>query len=254
VEDLDRLNQELRALDQMKTEFVTLVSHELRAPLTNIRAGVELLLPEEAGVPEPARTSLRLIQEETARLGTFVEAILDLSALDARRFPLRVAPLDFAAEALTAVDRFASVPGHERIRMQLARGLPSVLADERALASVLYHLLDNGLKYAPQGAIDLGAEAEPDRLVAWVRDRGPGIPEADREKVFDMFHRLDSSDSREVYGHGLGLHLVRRLLEAMDGGIRCETASGGGARLFFWLPRSEVVAEGALGPHGSQAP
>jgi two-component system sensor histidine kinase KdpD len=219
----------------MKSEFVTLVSHELRAPLTNIRAGVELLLPAEAGVPEPARTSLRLIQEETARLGTFVEAILDLSALDAGRFPLRVAPLDFAAQARIAVDRFQPVPGHERIRVLLDDDLPLVQADERALASVLYHLLDNAVKYAPEGPIDLGAQAEPGRLVAWVQDRGPGIPEAEREKVFDMFHRLDSSDARVVYGHGLGLHLVRSLLEAMGGGIRCEGPAGGGARLSFWM-------------------
>ena len=250
VEDLDRLNQELRALDRMKSEFVTLVSHELRAPLTNIQAGVELLLPAESGVPEPARTSLRLIQEETARLGSFVEAILDLSALDAGRFPLRVAPLDFAAQARGAVDRFRSMQGHERIRVQLDDGLPPVQADERALASVLYHLLDNALKYAPEGPIDLGAEAEPDRLVAWIRDRGPGIPEADRERVFDMFHRLDSSDAREVYGHGLGLHLVRRLLEAMGGGIRSDTAAGGGARLSFWLARS--ASGDVLEEHGKE--
>jgi signal transduction histidine kinase len=229
VEDLDRVNQDLRALDRMKTEFVTLVSHELRAPLTNIRAGVELLLPDEAGIPEPARASLRLIQEETTRLGSFVEAILDLSALDAGRFPLRMGPLDFAAQARISVDRFHGVPGHERIRLQLDDRLPPIEADERALASVLYHLLDNALKYAPQGPIEVGAQAEPGRMLAWVRDRGPGIPEADRERVFDMFHRLDSSDAREVYGHGLGLHLVRRLLETMGGGIRSETAPEGGA-------------------------
>jgi signal transduction histidine kinase len=250
VEDLDRLNQELRALDQMKSEFVTLVSHELRAPLTNIRAGVELLLPAEAGVPEPARTSLRLIQEETARLGTFVEAILDLSALDAGRFPLRVGPLDFAAQARIAVDRFRPAPGHERIRVELEDDLPLVQADERALASILYHLLDNALKYAPHGPIDLGARAEPGRIVAWVEDRGPGIPEADREKVFDMFHRLDSSDAREVYGHGLGLHLVRRLLEEMGGDIRSEAPAGGGARLSFWLASGESAD--VLDGHGEE--
>jgi signal transduction histidine kinase len=254
VEDLDRLNRDLLALDRMKSEFVTLVSHELRAPLTNIRVGVELLLPEEAGVPERARSSLRLIQEETTRLGSFVEAILDLSALDAGRFPVRVAPLDFRAEARTAVERFRSGAGYERIRVGLAPDLPPVQADARALASILYHLLDNALKYAPEGAIELGAEAEANRLVAWVGDRGPGIPMADRENVFDMFHRLDSRDSREVYGHGLGLHIVRRLLQAMGGGIRIESAIGGGARLVFWLPRSEVVAEEGLVPQGSRAP
>jgi signal transduction histidine kinase len=245
VEDLDRLNQELRALDRMKSEFVTLVSHELRAPLTNIRAGVELLLPEGAGIPEPARGSLRLIQAETTRLGTFVEAILDLSALDAGRFPLRLAPLDYADEARGAVERFAGVEGHERIRLGLAGDLPPVLADQRALASVLYHLLDNALKYAVDGPIELGAEPEPDRLVAWVRDHGPGIPEADRERVFDMFLRLDASDSREVYGHGLGLHLVRRLLKAMGGGIRAEAADGDGVHMAFWLPRYLATDESA---------
>jgi two-component system sensor histidine kinase KdpD len=179
---------------------------------------------------------LHLIQEETVRLGTFVEAILDLSALDAGRFPLRLAPLDFASAARSALDRFAAVPGGDRIQLDLADDLPEVVADDRAIGSVLNHLLDNALKYAPQGPIELGARSDGDRLAAWVRDFGPGIPEADREKVFDRFHRLDTSDAREIYGHGLGLHLVRRLLEAMGGTIRAEPADGGGARLIFWLP------------------
>jgi PAS domain S-box-containing protein len=252
VEDLDRLNRELRALDQMKSEFVTLVSHELRAPLTNIRAGVELLLPEEAGLPPAARSSLQLIQQETARLGGFVEAILDLSALEAGRFPLRLAPLDFAAEARAALERFRSTAGYDRIAIELPSDLPPVEADERALASVLYHLVDNALKYAPDGEVRLEAEAEPERLVAAVSDHGPGIPDADRERVFDMFHRLDSSDAREVYGHGLGLHLVRRLLEAMHGGIRAEEASGGGARLIFWLPTAAALESPAGAGGASQ--
>jgi signal transduction histidine kinase len=245
VEDLDRLNRELLALDTMKSEFVTLVSHELRAPLTNIQAGVELLLPEENGLPESARVSLHLIQEETVRLGTFVEAILDLSALDAGRFPLRLAPLDFASATRSAIDRFAAVPGGDRIRLDLAGALPEVVADDRAIGSVLNHLLDNALKYAPRGPIELGARPDGDRLAAWVRDFGPGIPEADREKVFDRFHRLDTSDAREIYGHGLGLHLVRRLLEAMGGTIRAEPAEGGGARLIFWLPAAAKPSDDA---------
>jgi PAS domain S-box-containing protein len=241
VEDLDRLNQELLALDRLKSEFVTLVSHELRAPLTNIRTGVELLLPAEAGMPSAAHDTLQLVLEETERLGAFVEAILDLSALEAGRFPLSPAALDLRQEALAATDRFRTVEDYGRIQVRLDPGLPRVLADERALASVLYHLLDNAVKYAPHGEILLAAEGVPGRIIASVSDRGPGIVESDRERVFDMFHRLDSSDAQEVYGHGLGLHLVRRLLQAMGGGIRAEAADGGGARLVFWLPRAAAV-------------
>ena len=256
VEDLDRLNQELLELDQLKSEFVTLVSHELRAPLTNIRTGVELLLPKDAGLAAPARDSLQLILDETERLGGFVEAILDLSALEAGRFPLSIEPLNLPQQILAAVDRFRAVDPDGRIRVRFDADLPPILADERALASVLHHLLDNAVKYAPEGEILLTAEVEPGTVVASVSDRGPGIPESDREKVFDMFHRLDSSDAQEVYGHGLGLHLVRRLLQAMGGGVRAEAVgAGGGARLVFWLPLAEeesrdVVGQVGWGPAG----
>jgi PAS domain S-box-containing protein len=243
VEDLDRLNRELLELDRLKNEFVSLVSHELRAPLTNIRAGVELLLPEEAGMPPGAHGSLRLILDETERLGGFVEAILDLSALEAGRFPLSLEPLDLRREALAAADRFRAVDDFGRILVRLDPGLPRVLADERALASVLYYLLDNAVKYAPAGEVLVAAEPGEGTLIGFVSDRGPGIPESEREKVFDMFHRLDSSDSQEVYGHGLGLHLVRRLLEAMGGGVRAEAGEAGGARMVFWLPIVESIDE-----------
>jgi len=248
VEDLDRLNQELLELDQLKTEFVTLVSHELRAPLTNIRTGVELLLPKEAGMPAETRDSLELILEETERLGTFVEAILDLSALEAGRFPLSIEPLHLRHEALVAADRFRAVDPHGRIHVLLDPALPPILADQRALASVLHHLFDNAVKYAPEGEILLAAEVKPGRVVASVSDHGPGIRESEREKIFDRFHRLDSSDDQVVYGHGLGLHLVRRLLQAMGGEIRAEPSeASGGARLVFWLPLAEEEGQGVVG-------
>jgi PAS domain S-box-containing protein len=243
VEDLDRLNRELLELDRLKSEFVTLVSHELRAPLTNIRAGVELLLPEDAGMPAAAHDSLQLILDETERLGEFVGAILDLSALEAGRFPLTLETVDLRLQALAAAERFRTVEDYGRIVVRLESDLPYVLADERALASVLYHLLDNAVKYAPLGEILLEAEAQPGRLLASISDHGPGIPESDREQVFDMFHRLDTSDAQEVYGHGLGLHLVRRLLAAMGGAVWAEEADGGGARLVFWLPLADRVDE-----------
>lgn len=237
VADLARLNDELKELDRLKSEFVTLVSHELRAPLTNIRSGVELVL---AGSPEEdpaARDTLHLVMAETERLGSFVETILDLSALEAGRFPIELGPLEVDVVARMVCTRFPEFAGG-LLHDDIPADLPAVLADERALTSVFFHLLDNARKYAPEGEIRLEACPEGTCVRVSVSDNGPGIPPEERERVFEVFHRLDSSDSREVYGHGLGLHLVRQLLLAMGGRIAAEEAPGGGARLTFWLPQA----------------
>jgi PAS domain S-box-containing protein len=249
VEDLDRLNQELKELDKLKSEFVALVSHELRAPLTNIRSGLELLLAADPELKPPVRESLGLVEDEAARLGRFVEAILDLSALEAGRFPLRPYPVSLGQSAGLAVERFHGHPARARMEIDLPPDLPEVTADERALGSVFFHLLDNASKYAPSGPIVVRGRSNPDSVEVWIEDSGPGIPEGDRELVFEMFHRLDSRDSRDTYGHGLGLHLVRRMLEAMGGGIRADTSAAGGARMVFWLPRADAAHDSG-GPQG----
>lgn len=238
VAHLERLNEQLKELDRLKSEFVALVSHELRAPLTNIRTGIELLLQTHKDLAPPVAETLRLIQEETLRLSSFVESILDLSALEAGRFPLRAEPLDLAEVAATVQERFASRPDRDRLRVDIPADLPRVWADARALGSVLFHLMDNAFKYAPEGEILVRAQEDHGKVVVRVCDRGPGIPTRERERVFDMFHRLDSRDAREVYGYGLGLHLARRMLEAMGGGIRVEADDEPGAQFVFWLPRA----------------
>jgi len=236
VADLARLNEELKALDELKTEFVSLVSHELRAPLTNIRTGIELLLGGGAHLPQGAEETLALVQGEARRLTRFVETILDVSALEAGKFSLRLKPVDLRMIARNAVAGFSDAQARARIRLAIPDSMNDLTADEAALQSVLFHLLDNALKYAPEGEIEVSAEMQPGIGQVRVRDHGSGIPDDDDERIFDIFHRLDSRDSREVYGHGLGLHLVRRLLEAMNGGIRAEHPPGGGLCMLFWLP------------------
>lgn len=240
VADLERVNRELQELDRLKTEFLALISHELRSPLTNIHSGLELLLSREAEIHGSVRESLELVQEETDRLARFVEATLDLSSLEAGKFQLVISSISLAEVAEAVRRRFPHHSGAARLRVLVPPELPLVLADERALGSVLYHLLDNSLKYSESGDVVVEAEAQDGVIRVSVQDLGPGIPETERERVFDMFHRLDSSDSRRVYGHGLGLPLARRLLEAMGGGIRIEARDDGGTRMRFWLPRADA--------------
>ena len=179
-----------------------------------------------------------VVQEEIERLGALVEAILDISALEAGRFPIHLQPVELKR---IASDVISQMPEIDRIHTDLPANLPLLMADERGLKSVLHHLLDNATKYAPDGDLILNAEAENGFVNVSLSDWGPGIPFEERERVFEMFHRLDSSDSREVYGHGLGLPMARRLLEAMGGGIRAEPNEHNGARIVFWLPEAAAA-------------
>jgi PAS domain S-box-containing protein len=236
VADLQRLNEELKELDRLKTEFVALVSHELRAPLANIQSGLELTLGAPEGLNASAQSALRLVEAEARRLSRFVESVLDLSALEAGRITLHPVAVSVEAAARAAFERFPPGAGPSRLELRVPVGLPPVWADERALGSVFFHLLDNALKYAEQGAVRVEARTDDGTVQVSVSDEGPGVPAQDRERVFDMFHRVDASDARRVYGHGLGLPLTRRLLQAMGGGIELAPTEAKGARFVFWLP------------------
>jgi PAS domain S-box-containing protein len=236
VRDLERLNQELKELDQLKSEFVALVSHELRAPMTNIRSGIELLLERSPELQDAPRQSLGLVQAEVQRLSGFVETILDLSALEAGRFPIDLVPVQVRDVLHLALQRFPA-GSQSRVELSLPDDLVPVQADDAGLESVFFHLLDNAFKYASEGKIALDVEAVANRVEFRVRDYGPGIPSEQRTRIFEMFHRLDSRDSREVYGYGLGLPMVQRLLTAMGGGIEV-LDMGEGTEMQFWLPQA----------------
>ena len=237
---LERQNLALQNLDRLKSDFVSLVSHELRAPLTNINGGIELVMARVRTLPQQARETLVLVQAEIQRLTRFIETILDLSALDSGRMPVYPAPLELS-EVVDAIQRqMTHLPGVERIHWELPEDLPELLADERAMTSVLFHLVDNALKYAPEGPIFVSAGSQDG--LGWVRveDRGKGIPDEDIPLLFTRFFRSQPSDAQTVYGHGLGLYIVHRLLEAMNGKIEVENRPAGGACFTCWLP---LVAE-----------
>lgn len=232
-------NAALQTLDQLKSDFVSLVSHELRAPLTTVSGGIELLLSEPDELSPRARESLTLVQIHLRRLAQFVSTILDLSALEAGRWPLALEPIDLAAVLNTVQQPLALNADGPAIRVRLPAGLPRLLADRQALTSVIFHLVDNALKYAPHSAVELEAQAEAGRVRVQVSDDGPGIPPEWREKIFEKFERVDQADARAVYGHGLGLYMCRKLLQMMDGDIVAGEAPHGGAQFTFWLPTAE---------------
>ncbi len=231
---LEQQNLALHKLDQLKSDFVALVSHELRAPLTNINGGIELVLSRQL----PARTvqTLELVEAEITRLTRFVETILDISALDAGRIPLYPGPVSIENISKNMQQQMLHLEGANRISWELPGRLPDFLADEKALNSILFHLLDNALKYAPEGKITVEAGTEKEKGWISVSDEGAGLPEEAIPFLFDRFYRYNTEDAKTIYGHGMGLYIVKRLVEAMDGIIEVENLEGSGARFTCWLP------------------
>jgi PAS domain S-box-containing protein len=234
-------HEALLTLDQLKSEFVSLVSHELRAPLTNVSGGIELVLASQNNLPDRTRRTLKLVQSEIQRLTNFVETILDLSALEAGRLRLDSGPVDVRQVGVAVAQLLEGRPEGDRLRLNFPETLPLAQGDERALTSVLFHLVDNALKYAAEGEVSVEARRAGGRLEVWVRDHGSGIPENMLEAVFDKFERINDADDRSIYGHGLGLYIARRLLMAQGGDILATNAAGGGACFTFWLPTFEVT-------------
>ncbi len=233
---LEEQHRELQSLDKLKSDFVTMVSHELRAPLTNISGGIELVLTGKDKMNTGSRNSLQLVQAEIQRLTRIVESILDLSALDSGKMPIYPEPIQIedllpSVQGLTKQYRDPS-----RFQYSMPNDLPIFLADPQALISVLSYILDNAVKYAPQGPITLSALAQGNQVEFCVTDEGPGIPAKMIDQIFDKFYRADNTDARDIYGRGLGLYMAKRLIEAMSGTITAANRMEGGAVFSIRLP------------------
>ena len=231
---LEEQNKVLQELDQLKSDFVSMVSHELRNPLNNLGGGLELMLTRPKGRAVD-KSTLGLMQAEVQRLTRFVESILDVSAMEAGRLKLHPAPLSLAPIFERLNQHWETLEDSERIQVQLQSALPDVMAAQDALESVLRHLVDNAIKYAPDGPVVVSAEKKNQQVRIQVRDFGPGIPDDKQNLLFERFQRLDAKDSQTVYGYGLGLYLSRRLLEEMGSTLTFDAPDDGGSRFTFFL-------------------
>lgn len=233
---LEEQHKKLQSLDQMKSDFVSMVSHELRAPLTNISGGIELILAGREKLNDRTRSSISLVQSEIQRLSRFVETILDLSALEAGRLPVFVEPISLNDIIQKTILHFSGSPEAPRISFSENDLLPPVFADPQTLASALFHVVDNALKYAPTGQVLVTTEKIGDNIQVLVRDHGPGIPEEVQPYIFDKFYRVNPVDSQSVYGHGLGLYSAEKMMTAMGGVIKVKNCADGGAEFALSLP------------------
>jgi len=230
---------ELRRLEQVRTEFVANVSHELRTPLTAIQGYLETLLTGALEEQENARRFLEIVFRHTERLGRLLNDLTDLSNIELGRVALKLAPtrLDEAVDAVLAIIDPKAKSGKVALRSQLPRDLPPVLADRDRLVQILINLVDNAVKYTPEGGRVTVRVLEP--ADGWievdVQDTGIGIPPSDLPRITERFYRVDKARSRELGGTGLGLAIVKHLVFAHGGQLRIDSEPGRGTTVRVWL-------------------
>jgi len=237
VEQLARANADLQKLDQMRSEFVSLVSHQIRAPLTNMRGAIERLQSRCGAVDATCNRILGILREETDRLARLVDDVLNAERIESGRLALHVEPLSAVSFMQQAAEQIRARGSGRRIRLPFAPILPPVLADPDCVLGMLVNLLDNADKYTPpDGEVSVEVAASDLEVTISVRDSGPGLAPADLERVFEKFYRADGSDAQRAYGYGIGLYICRKLAEAQGGRIWAENHPGGGAVFSFTLP------------------
>jgi len=233
------LTQE-RALESLRQDLVATVSHELRTPLAAIYGAALTLRREDIELEEPLRGKLlEVISEESGRLSEIVNDLLLASQLDTGKLQANVEACDPVEIARLELDAARThVPANVELSLDAAEGLPAVAADAGQLRQVLSNLIDNAIKYSPQGGRVAIALEPRDRYVRFsIRDSGLGVPREEQSRIFEKFYRLDPDMKQGIGGTGLGLYICRELVRRVEGRIWVESNPGGGSTFVVEIPR-----------------
>lgn len=231
---------EQRELDRAKANFISMISHELRTPLNSVLGFTDILLTETAGpITDHQREFLGYVKSSSRHLVQLVNDILDLSRMDAGNFRLDIGPVIPEIIAQRVVDELLGLSQKSGIRLTLdiEPDLPNTRGDGRRLEQVLINLVANALKMTSEdGQVKVRVSSTPTHIIFSVQDTGPGIPDSEKEKIFERFYQTVSSPREATKGTGLGLAIAKYLVEAHDGEIWLQSEVGKGSTFFFSVP------------------
>jgi PAS domain S-box-containing protein len=229
---------EEHALEKTRSDFVATASHELRTPLAAVYGAVRTLRRDDVELTDADRAQfLEMIESEATRLAKIVDQILLAGQLDADAVEFELVECDLEEVAAGVIDS-AALHLPESISLDLSvDGAAPIRCDENKLRQVLVNLVDNAVKYSPEGGrVELRVRSENGSCLIEVADEGLGIPADERERIFEKFYRLDPQQTQGVGGSGLGLYICRELVERMNGRLRVESEPGKGSRFTVELP------------------
>lgn len=244
---LNGLVEHLHRLETTRAEFLSNVSHELRTPLTYIQGYTQILSEGVARTEEEQQNYLRIIEEEVKRLQRLLDDLLDLARFEESRFQMSFAPVDPAQVIGKVIETLRPHAEQQRVVLSYAGPdeLPVVEADRIRLEQVLINLIHNALQYAGEGGhVRIIGRCSATQVMVAVEDDGPGIPEAELPYIWERFYRVDKSRNRTLGGTGIGLSIVKRIIEAHGGHIHVASQAGQGTVVSFVL---NLRAEGEEG-------
>jgi two-component system phosphate regulon sensor histidine kinase PhoR len=233
---------ELRRLEDLRREFVANVSHELKTPLASIKAYVETLLSGAVHDPENNMPFLRRIDEQAERLHRLILDLLRLARVESGRESFEIKPVELGTIVIACAKEHESTAGAKQITMDIkpADQSVSVQADPEGLRTILDNLIDNAVKYTPEGGrVTVRWRAENSTVRVEVQDTGIGIAPQDQARIFERFYRVDKARSRELGGTGLGLSIVKHLTQAFGGSVSVTSEPGGGSLFTVRLPLAD---------------
>lgn len=237
--------QALSEANRLKAELISTLAHEMRTPLTSIKGYSTALLMEEASFsPETQREFLEIIDEECDVLQDLIHDLLESSIIDAGFLKLEMQPVVLPRLVQAVVDDFARRSHRHRLVVDFPEDFPLVDADPDRIMQVLRNLLDNAVKYSPDGGlVVVRGEVRPGHVVISVADQGVGIAPEHLNRLFEKFFRIKSGLGRHVVGSGLGLPIARTIVESHGGQIWAESQVGQGSTFYFTIPLGESHLE-----------
>jgi len=230
-------------LEEIMVQFISNVSHELRTPLTCIKGYAETLLEGAMKDPELCARWLQIIGDEAQRLERLINDLLDLSMIEAKQVEMRFKVMDIGKliRDVAAVLHPIAQKNGVKIRVEVAENLPELKADADRLKQVLLNLVDNAVKYSgPKGRVRIRAEVMGPDVAVSVIDSGVGIPEGERDLIFERFYRVEKGRSAKHGGRGLGLAIAKHIVEAHGGAISVKSSLNKGSTFVFRLPIEDI--------------
>lgn len=226
--------------NRMKTEFIGIVSHQLRAPLTNLRFSLDFLLSGKLGETSQQQVEhFSILKENTHRMGDLVDNLLTVSRLESGEFPLkeREVSLEEVTRSLILKSKPLTEASNVKVLLDASKGLPNVTGDPLWLEQVVENLLDNAIRYSKGGGeVKIKIRQKKKKVYFEVQDAGLGIPKEEQKYIFEKFFRSRNALKHQTNGSGLGLHIAKRVVKLLDGKIGFSSEENKGSTFWFTLP------------------